>query len=66
MTKRVIVWCSVILGALLVALIVTVIVLIGTINKQADDEAYRACVDRLTVDATNIDQLVDAAEFCSR
>ena len=66
MSKRVIVWCSAVLGALLVVLIVAVVVLIGTVNKQADDEAYRACMDRLTAGTTSVDRLAGAAAICSR
>lgn len=65
-SKRLIIWCTAILGVLLVAVVVSVSVLVGTLSKQADDEAYSACVQRLTANATTVDQVADAAEFCSR
>lgn len=65
-SKRLIIWCTAILGVLLVAVVVSVSVLVGTLNKQADDEAYTACYQRLTVNASTIQQMADAAEFCSR
>lgn len=66
MSKRVVIWSTSVLAVLLAGVIVALVILISTINKNADDEAYTACVQRLTAGSSSVDELARAAEFCSR
>lgn len=77
-TKRVVIISSAVVGALLVAVLVVGIVLLNTVNAQADKERYQDCMASYGFEAGSppdagddevdslIDQMVDAAEFCSR
>lgn len=68
--KRLILVVGGALGALLVVAIILLAVLIGTLNKQSSDDAYRQCMTNLGVGnggpVTDVDEMVEAAEFCSR
>lgn len=59
-----------IVAGALVALTVAVIVLVATLNQQADQEAYEACLSRFGYEreqyTDDIDGLIAAAEACER
>lgn len=72
-TRQVVIVSASVVAALLVALIITVIILITTVNGQAEEAAYRACMERLDPGfnaETGIDDyargLADNAAFCER
>lgn len=68
--KRLILVVGGVLAALLTIGIILVSVLIGTLNKQSDDAAYRECMRSQGVyvggPVTDVKQMTDAAELCSR
>lgn len=56
-------------GSLILVAVVLLAVLIGTLNQQAADDAYRECMSELGVaggPVTDVDEMIEAAEFCSR
>lgn len=69
-TRKTVIVVGSIVSALLVATIIVVGVLIYTVNKQAESDAYRACMATMGVgpggDVTDVDEMVEAAEWCSR
>lgn len=78
-TKRLVVIASSVVGALLVVAIVVGVVLLNTMNAQAEDARYRDCMASQgfgpgsPADVTTDDQVeayfedaIDAANFCSR
>lgn len=59
-----------VLAALLVAVLVVGVIILNEISQQAEADAYRACMATMGVGpsgtVTDIDEMVEAAEFCSR
>lgn len=79
MTNRVVIWGLAVVAVLLVAVLVSVVVLVNTLNAQAAQRDYELCMSAqgytrgeqpsVTTDAeadAYIDGLAEAAEFCSR
>lgn len=66
--KRLILVVGGALAALLTVAIILLAVLIGTLNKQSDDAAYRECMKTMGVypggPVTDLEQVTDAAEWC--
>lgn len=79
-TNKVVLWVGGLLAALLVATIVVGLILVSTIRQQAAESEYRDCMARQGYAADEpppavttddelddyLDQITDAAEFCSR
>lgn len=80
MTNKVVLWVGGVVAVLLVAVLVVVLLLVNTINAQAEDQRYSECMASQgfvrgeqpppvsTDDELDayLDDAVDAAEFCSR
>lgn len=68
--KRLVLIVGGVLAALLIAVLVTLVVLLNTMNSQADQRAFESCMTQLgyPVDAppSDADGMLDAAGACMR
>jgi hypothetical protein len=78
MTNKVVLWVGGVITALLIAVVVVVLVLVNTLNTQAENDSYQECMASMGFERGAAPEMpkggieeyaksaAEAAEFCSR